>query len=233
MQALLLVGGLGTRLKSVVSDRPKPMADVKGKPFLEYLILELKKNNITKLVMAVGYLGKMIEEYFGNGQKWGVEIQYSYEEEQLGTAGAIKNAEHLLTEENFFVLNGDTFYKAIYADILSLYQSKKYDIVLALRAVSDVSRYGKVELEENSIVAFNEKEQRPKAGLINGGIYLISKSLLDRIPNGRCSLENEVIPQLLQEGVNIGGLVNKGYFIDIGIPEDYKRFIEDVNNKVI
>ena len=139
----------------------------------------------------------------------------------------------MLTEENFFVLNGDTFYKAIYADILSLYQSKKYDIVLALRAVSDVSRYGKVELEENSIVAFNEKEQRPKAGLINGGIYLISKSLLDRIPNGRCSLENEVIPQLLQEGVNIGGLVNKGYFIDIGIPEDYKRFIEDVNNKVI
>ncbi len=233
MQALLLVGGLGTRLKSVVSDRPKPMADVNGKPFLEYLLLELKKNNITKLIMAVGYQGDMIENYFGNGQNWGVEIQYSYEKEQLGTAGAIKNAGNLISEEYIFVLNGDTFYKAAYTDVLDLYQNGRYDMVLTLREVSDVSRYGKVELKGNHIVAFNEKEQQQKAGLINGGIYLIHKSILDWIPNRKCSLENEVIPQLLQEGLNIGGVVNRGYFIDIGIPEDYKRFIDDVQNKVI
>lgn len=109
MQAVLLAGGLGTRLRSVVSDRPKPMALVDGKPFMEYVIMQLKKYGIDEIIFAVGYKGSMVEEYFKDGRELGVKVSYAYEEELLGTAGAIKNAGKLVTDDRFFVLNADTF----------------------------------------------------------------------------------------------------------------------------
>ena len=109
MQAIILAGGLGTRLRSVVSDRPKPMALVEGKPFLEYVLQGLKKSGIDDIIFAVGYKGGMVEEYFGDGARFGIRARYAYEEELLGTAGAIKNAGKYVTDEQFFVLNGDTF----------------------------------------------------------------------------------------------------------------------------
>ena len=111
MQAIILAGGLGTRLRSVVSDRPKPMALVEGKPFLEYVLQGLKKSGIDDIIFAVGYKGGMVEEYFGDGSRFGIRARYAYEEELLGTAGAIKNAGKYVTDEQFFVLNGDTFYQ--------------------------------------------------------------------------------------------------------------------------
>lgn len=234
MQAILLAGGLGTRLQSVVNDRPKPMADVCGKPFLEYLILELKKHGITEIVLAVGYKGQMVEEYFKTGKQLGVHIEYSYEKEQLGTAGAIKNASEHIKEKEFFVLNADTFYQAAYQDVIDLYARKNVDMALVLRKVPDVSRYGSVKVQNQLITGFNEKISEHVEGVINGGIYLMRDTVLDMIPEGKkCSLENEIIPQMLQKGKRLGAVVNEGYFIDIGVPDDYFKFIKDVEDKNI
>lgn len=228
MQALLLAGGLGTRLKSVVDDRPKPMALAEGKPFLYYLVEHLKKNGITNIIFAVGYKGSMIEEYFGNGEKFGIKAGYSYEKEQLGTAGAIKNAAKYIDEDYILVLNADTFYNLEYSSLSDIKDKEKSELVLVLREIEDSSRYGVVTLDGSRITGFNEKAQKEGKALINGGVYLMSKSLLDEIPEGKCSLENEMIPMWLNKGYKLSAYINDGYFIDIGIPEDYFKFQKDV-----
>ena len=233
MQALLLAGGLGKRLRSVVKDRPKPMALVNGKPFLEYVIKELKNNGIEDIIIAVGYKGSMIEDYFKTGSSFGVNIQYSYEEEQLGTAGAIKNAIDLIKEEAIFVLNADTFYKVNFSKLLQLNKDLSADMSMVLREVDDISRYGQARMENNRLIAFNEKVQEAVSGTINGGIYSIRKSVIEKIPQGKVSLENEIIPKLLAEKRTIGAVVETGYFIDIGIPADYFKFTSDVMEGII
>lgn len=232
-QALILAGGLGTRLRSVVNDRPKPMALVEGRPFLEYVLEGLKKNGIHSVIFAVGYKGSMVEEYFGDGSGLGMEIVYSYEEGQLGTAGAIKNAMDKIEASEFFVLNGDTYYEIDYDKLAALNQKQDSIMTLVLREVEDISRYGKATIQENRLVGFNEKSTESVPGTINGGIYYMKKELLEWIPAGKVSLENEVIPELLAEGQVISGIVNDGYFIDIGVPEDYFRFQEHVRDMEI
>ena len=138
MQAVLLAGGLGTRLRSVVADRPKPMALIGDKPFMEYVVRELKNHGITEIVFAVGYKGSMVEEYFGDGERLGIKVSYAYEETLLGTAGAIKNAGRLVTDERFFVLNADTFYQIQYDRLVKMSQEKNLDMALVLREVPDV-----------------------------------------------------------------------------------------------
>lgn len=240
MQAVLLAGGLGTRLKSVVSDRPKPMALIGDKPFMEYVVHELSRHGITDIIFAVGYKGSMVEDYFGDGSRFEaadgsgrLRIRYAYEEELLGTAGAIKNAGKLVTEEVFFVLNADTFYQIDYSALASMQQDMGLDMALVLREVPDVSRYGQAVLKDNRLIGFNEKTTEAKPGTINGGIYLLRRELMEEIPEGKVSLENEMIPRWLEKGRRLGGIVNEGYFIDIGIPEDYFRFIEDVKKGAV
>ncbi len=229
MQAVLLAGGLGTRLRSVVSDRPKPMALIGEKPFMEYVVLELKKHGITEIIFAVGYKGSMVEEYFKDGSQLGIRVSYAYEETLLGTAGAIKNAGRLATDERFFVLNADTFYQIDYGRLVSMSEERDLDMALVLREVPDVSRYGQAVLEDGWLTAFDEKTEEAKPGTINGGVYYLRRSLLEEIPEGKVSLEHDMIPKWLSEGKkSLGGMVNDGYFIDIGIPEDYYRFIDDV-----
>lgn len=234
MQAVLLAGGLGTRLRSVVSDRPKPMALVDGKPFMEYVIMQLKKYGIDEIIFAVGYKGSMVEEYFKDGRKLGVKVSYAYEEELLGTAGAIKNAGKLVTDDRFFVLNADTFYQMDYSRLTKLAGEQNLDMALVLRRVEDVSRYGRAELDgDGRLVSFNEKTEEKRPGTINGGVYLMRRELLAEIPDGKVSLENEMIPKWLGEHRALGGFVNDGYFIDIGIPEDYLKFRQDVEEGVV
>ncbi|RJW53952.1 nucleotidyltransferase [Clostridiales bacterium TF09-2AC] len=234
MQAILLAGGLGTRLRSVVSDRPKPMALIEGRPFMEYVTRELVRSGMTDIIFAVGYKGTMVEEYFGDGERFGFHASYAYEETLLGTAGAIKNAGRFVTEERFFVLNADTFYQIDYTRLKRLQDSLDLDMALVLREVPDVSRYGQAILDEKGfLTAFNEKAEETRMGTINGGIYLMRRSLMDTIPEGKVSLENDMIPKWLREGKGLGGFVNDGYFIDIGIPEAYRQFQEDVRNQVV
>ncbi|WP_367566835.1 nucleotidyltransferase family protein [Lacrimispora sp.] len=228
MQAVLLAGGLGTRLRSVVSDRPKPMALIQDKPFMEYVIMELINHGVTHVIFAVGYKGSMVEEYFKDGSTWGIQVSYAYEEELLGTAGAIKNAGRQVTSERFLVLNADTFYQLDYSRLTALSQERDLDMALVLREVEDVSRYGQAVLENGWLTSFDEKTEETRRGTINGGVYLMNRALLEDIPEGKVSLEHDMIPKWLLEGKKLGGFVNDGYFIDIGVPEDYYRFIEDV-----
>lgn len=239
MQAILLAGGLGTRLRSVVSDRPKPMALIEDKPFMEYVVHELSRHGVTDIIFAVGYKGSMVEEYFGDGSGLTgpdgsrMRIQYAYEEELLGTAGAIKNAGRFVTEERFFVLNADTFYQIDYSRLVKMQQEENLAMALVLRQVPDITRYGEAVLEDGRLTGFNEKNDVARPGTINGGVYLMTRELLEEIPEGKVSLENDMIPRWLKENRRLGGFVNDGYFIDIGIPEDYFKFIEDVKKGVV
>ena len=255
MQAILLCGGMGTRLRSVVSDRPKPMADICGKPFLQYLLEMLREKGITEVIFALGYMGEMIEEYFQDGSAFGLKIAYSYEEEPLGTGGAIRNALPKILEEEVLVLNADTYFPMDYQGLLRFHQENDGDFSLATRAVPDISRYGAVRRDSaGRILAWNEKlgdggqqpgegskqpiegnaqqaaSASPKSlsGEINGGIYVMKKSLIAEIPEGKHSLEQDCIPKWLSEGKRIFGLPFHGYFMDIGIPKDYQQFITDV-----
>lgn len=255
MQAILLCGGMGTRLRSVVSDRPKPMADICGKPFLQYLLEMLRDKGITEVIFALGYMGEMIEEYFQDGSAFDLKIAYSYEEEPLGTGGAIRNALPKILEEEVLVLNADTYFPMDYQGLLRFHQENDGDFSLATRAVPDISRYGAVRRDPaGRILAWNEKlgdggqqlgegskqpiegnvqqaalaSTKSLSGEINGGIYVMKKSLIAEIPEGKQSLEQDCIPKWLSEGKRIFGLPFHGYFMDIGIPKDYQQFITDV-----
>ena len=232
MQAILLCGGMGTRLRSVVSDRPKPMADICGKPFLQYLLEMLREKGITEVIFALGYMGEMIEEYFQDGSAFGLKIAYSYEEDPLGTGGAIRNALPKIMEEEVLVLNADTYFPMDYQGLYRFHQENDGDFSLATRAVPDISRYGAVRRDAaGRILAWNEKLEdggQPLAGEINGGIYVTKKSLIAEIPEGKQSLEQDCVPKWLSEGKRIFGLPFDGYFMDIGIPKDYQQFITDV-----
>ena len=232
MQAILLCGGMGTRLRSVVADRPKPMADICGKPFLQYLLEMLRDKGITEVIFALGYMGEMIEEYFQDGSAFGLKIAYSYEEEPLGTGGAIRNALPNILEEEVLVLNADTYFPMDYQGLYHFHQENDGDFSLATRAVPDISRYGAVRRDAaGRILAWNEKlgdGGQPLAGEINGGIYVMKKSLIAEIPEGKQSLEQDCVPKWLSEGKRIFGLPFDGYFMDIGIPKDYQQFITDV-----
>ena len=233
MEAILLAGGLGTRLRSVVNDRPKPMALIEGRPFMEYVVHELTKSGIDRIVFAVGYKGSMVEEYFGDGSDFDVQVSYAYEETLLGTAGAIRNAGRLVQGEQVYVLNADTFYQIDYGRLKGLLDEKNLDMALVLRQVPDISRYGEAVLTDGMLTGFNEKSPEERPGTINGGIYLLKKSLIEEIPEGKVSLENEMIPKWMREGKRLGGFVNEGYFIDIGIPEAYFQFQEDVRKGAV
>jgi NDP-sugar pyrophosphorylase family protein len=229
IKAFILVGGLGTRLKSVVSNVPKPMAPIEGKPFLYYKILQIKKAGIRNIVFCSGYLHEIIEEYFGNGSRFEINIEYSIETELLGTAGAIINASKYIDKEiPFFVLNGDTYLNIRFEQMWRFYTEARAKYLMLLAAHHRKGHEGVVVVnEENKIIQFIEK---PDIGFIeslatpyiNGGVYLLSSEILNFIPKGRkSSLETEIFPKLVQMREPIYGIEypSDAYFIDIGVPE--------------
>jgi D-glycero-alpha-D-manno-heptose 1-phosphate guanylyltransferase len=227
MTALILVGGLGKRLRSMVSDRPKSMALVAGKPFLEYLVHQLRQQGCYDIVLATGYLSNLVREHFQDGSTFKVRIRYSRETEPLGTAGAVKLAQPLLAEGDFIVANGDSLLGVNVRQLVARHSEKKALATLALTTVGSAGRYGTVEVDpDGSITAFQEKTGKSEPGIINGGVYVFSPKLLDLIPAGRSvSLETEVLPGLAGKGIY--GMVSRAYFIDIGLPADYNRVQSD------
>lgn len=222
VQTLILAGGLGTRLKEIVNDQSKPMVLVADRPFLEYLILQLKRHSLIDVVLCTGYLGEQVQGYFGDGGGWDVRISYSQEKESLGTGGAIKLAENLIKAENFLVMNGDSFLDLDLNRLVDYHSEKKALTTLALVEVEDSARYGAVEMnEKGEIESFVEKGRSSRSKLINGGIYVLNRKIFDYIPEGKVSLEQEVFPKLIGKGFY--GMPVQGFFIDIGVPEDYKR----------
>lgn len=219
-QAIILAGGQGTRLGPLTGESGKPMAEVGSKPFLEYLLLQLMKNGITDLVICTGHRGAAIREYFGSGRERGLSLQYSQEREPLGTGGALKLAERLIQGDTFLVMNGDSLFDIDIGDLFSCHNKRGARFTLALANVTDPSRYGHVQVDEACrVTRFVEKGQRGGTGLINAGVYAVTREVLDDIPPGRSvSLEREVLPHLVGRG--LFGCRFDAYFVDIGTPVD-------------
>jgi len=220
-EAIILAGGLGTRLRSVVEDLPKPMAPVKGMPFLIWLLDLIEKQGIEKVVLAVGYKHEKISSFFGNRYK-NLRIEYSVENEPLGTGGAVLLAMEKIKGENFFLLNGDTYYEINFHNFENFFVSTGAVMSVALHPVKNPGRYGTVIVHENKIVAFREKTGKGE-GLINGGIYIVNKKWFQENASGRkFSLEKDILEKKISYFL-ITGYISDAYFIDIGIPEDYYR----------
>ena len=221
--AVLLVGGKGTRLQSVVSSKPKPLAPVGEKSFLHLLIRQFGSQGIRELVMCSGYLADQIESELGDGRALDVAIQYSKEDSPLGTAGALKLAEPLISgHSDFLVMNGDSFLEMDIPQFIDFHHAHQGLISVAVRCVENAARYGTVEVDgQFKITGFKEKTGSDAPGLVNGGVYVFKSSLLADIPTGPSSLERDVLPRLLDRGAF--ALEQQGMFIDIGTPEDYAR----------
>ena len=221
---LILVGGLGTRLRSALPDLPKPMAPVRGRPFLEYLLADLKKSGIQNIVFCVGHQAEKIEAYFGDGARFGVQVKYSRERELLGTAGALKLAQPLVCSEDFLMLNGDCYNDVDFQGLLAQHRSTSAATTLVAAHLEDRARFGSLKInEENRILAFEEKGAATGAGYINAGYYALNQSVFDLIPEGEiCSLERDIFPQIL-ENQAMFAWKNRGAFIDIGLPEEWRR----------
>lgn len=215
MKAIILVGGFGTRLQSVVKDIPKPMADINTKPFLSYLLDKLSVHGIREIILSVGYKQETIKEYFQTSYK-GMTINYSSEDEPLGTGGAIKKAIGYLEEnEEVLILNGDTFFDLDLKKFIALVKGS--EISIALKPMKHFDRYGSVEVDGNNVISFKEKKFVDN-GLINAGIYLVNSNFIKRMHEDIFSFE-----LFLEEQKNIQYYIEDSYFIDIGIPQDYKK----------
>ncbi len=223
MQAIILCGGLGTRLRPIVSDVPKTMADIRGRPFLEYLLAQLRSSGIGQAVLCAGFRAEQIRAHCGAGSRFGLQLEYSIESEPLGTAGALKLAEPLLDGDSWLLMNGDSFFDIPIPDLIQAHARDPAVVTLALARVEDASRYGAVELAADGVVThFSQNFDSPQPGLINGGIYMLERSALQRIPANRTvSLERDVLPGLVGRGLR--GLPFGGFFVDIGVPAGYVR----------
>jgi NDP-sugar pyrophosphorylase family protein len=222
IKAFVLCGGLGTRLRPVLSDRPKSMALVGGVPFLQLLLERVRSQGLDRVILGTGYMAKQIEDFFRDGRDIALRIRYSREREPLGTGGALKLAEPMLSDP-VLVLNGDSFVEWSLAAILALLTRRDAGAVIVLQAVPDVARYGSVTIDaDGRVTEFVEKGTRTGAGLINAGVYLLRKEMVSALPAGKAvSLEKDVFPAQLSGKVY--GLVSDGLFIDIGIPADLER----------
>jgi D-glycero-alpha-D-manno-heptose 1-phosphate guanylyltransferase len=219
MRAVILAGGEGLRLRNVVKNAPKPMARIAGRPFLEYLILQLIRWNIKEIVLSIGYKGGMIKSYFGNGKKWDVEILYSEEIIPLGTGGALKKASSFIDSDRFVVMNGDSFFDADLTKLIEIQNKRNAIATIALTSVENKSRYGSVDVNNDHVVLRFIEKDTGGYGFINGGIYLFQRNVIDMIRDGNVSLEKEVLPLLVGKGLY--ALTMKGAFVDIGTPDDY------------
>ncbi|HFP7725139.1 TPA: nucleotidyltransferase family protein [Campylobacter jejuni] len=219
MQAIVLAGGLGTRLKSVVQDLPKPMAPINGKPFLAFVLEYLKKQGITEVILSVSYKYELIQECFKD-EFDGMKIRYSIEKELLGTGGAIKDALKFI-QNQAYVLNGDTIFDIDLKKIV-LNDSK---ICIALKQMQNFDRYGTVNIDDQGIVTSFEEKVFKKRGLINGGIYLLKKDIFDEFDLEK-KFSFEEFLQVNYKILKIQAQIFDDYFIDIGIPQDYIKFIK-------
>jgi len=231
IDVVILAGGLGTRLREVVPDVPKPMAPVAGRPFLDILLGTLDgKPWVGKVVLAVGRMSGQIFEAYRLRKEYSFGIFFSIEEKPLGTGGAVRLALDRTETPEVLVLNGDSFVEVDWEGFIDNHRRRGYPMSLVLRHVDETGRYGQVVLDDRGrVVRFEEKRESAGPGLVNSGAYLFERRLLAGISPGRkVSLEVDLMPEFLKEGV--GGFVTDGRFIDIGTPESYRyaqRYLED------
>jgi D-glycero-D-manno-heptose 1,7-bisphosphate phosphatase len=216
-QAVVLAGGLGTRLGELTAETPKPLLSVGGRPFLEWVIANLEAQGVEEVILTVGYRAEAFEAWRSRAPI-GVGLRVFVEEEPLGTGGALPRLGEWL-DPTFLVLNGDTLFDAPLRALGALRAEASAVGALALRAVTDVARYGEVRLDGSVVRAFDEKG-RTGPGLINGGVYVFAREVVERIPSPG-SIERDLLPALAAEG-SLVGLPSDGFFIDIGVPETFE-----------
>jgi D-glycero-alpha-D-manno-heptose 1-phosphate guanylyltransferase len=220
-EAIILAGGMGTRLRQIVSNVPKPMAPIGGKPFLHHILKWLSKYDLKKVIISAGYKSDFIVKYFGDSFE-GISIVYALEEKPLGTGGAVKFALGKIAGVGSLILNGDTWFPIDLDKFWSVHKETGSSFSIALKRMKDFSRYGSVEWEGNTIIRFNEKKIC-KDGFINGGIYLADRQFIEskQLPE-IFSLEKDLLEKEVGSGL-IKCQVFDDTFIDIGIPEDYRK----------
>jgi NDP-sugar pyrophosphorylase family protein len=218
--ALVLCGGLGSRLRPVVGDLPKALAPVDGVPFIDYLLQFLVDQNVHHVVLCTGFGAERVASHCGDGSRWGVRIDVSHEQEPLGTGGAVKHAERLIGSDPFFVLNGDSWVNASLAAMQEAHAERRASITIAVTAVPDLVRFGAVAFEVDGTITGFEEKGRTGPGSINAGIYLMSREVLGSIEPGQAaSMEREVLPAYIGRGLY--AIATPGPFIDIGVPESF------------
>lgn len=228
---IILAGGFGTRLQTVVADRPKCMADINGKPFLHYVCRYLEPYQPRKVIFSVGYLKEQVIDYV-SANTWQFDVDFAEESEPLGTGGAVLHSLTKSDTDDFFVLNGDTFFDVNLDAQLAFQKSTMADATLALKPMQQADRYGLVEINnDQSVISFKEK-QVGSSGLINGGVYCVYRQGFESIPfPEKFSFEKDYLEQFLQQR-NVMGLVQDAYFIDIGIPDDYEKAKVDFKHRL-
>jgi D-glycero-alpha-D-manno-heptose 1-phosphate guanylyltransferase len=222
-EAIILAGGKGTRLRSVVSDRPKPLAIVAGKPFIEWLLSDLASQGIRKAVLAVGFGADMIEDVLGDGTRYNLEIIYSRDRGTRGTGGAVRDAIEITESDEILVMNGDSYSPYDLPVLSRVHRQLGGMATLLLVQMVHESRFGAVTVDDvGRILAFKEKAKSRAGLLVNAGVYIMSRGITDFISgDGFVSLEHTIFPSLIGEG--IGGAIGRGPLLDIGTPEAYSE----------
>ena len=238
-QALILVGGLGTRLRPHTEQVPKPMVEIEGRPFLEFKIESLRKHGIKDFILLVGHMGEKVEEYFGDGKRFGINIEYSYEKNQLlGTGGAIKNAEPLI-KGDFIVTNGDTFLDVDLNKLIELHEGNDLPFTMSVAPATHPKTQELVKVENQRVMKIFKRETQEHEDhlvteinpYVNAGCYIISKEVLDIIPpNQKVSLEQEIFSKVSDK---MNGFKHSGYMLDIADENDWDEFIKDVRGGLI
>jgi mannose-1-phosphate guanylyltransferase len=231
MKAVVLVGGLGTRLRPLTWNTPKSLVPVLNRPFLEHVLLRLKGHGINEIVLALSHLAPAVEACFGDGGRLGMSVNYAHEKRALGTAGAVKNAANLVSD-SFFVLNGDIFTDLDYTAMLKFHKARKARATIALTPVEDPTQYGLIETRrDGGIKRFLEKPKVEEitTNMINAGTYILEPEVLDSIPAAHeYSFERQLFPGMLAKGEAVFAFPSAGYWIDIGNPDKYKQLNFDL-----
>ncbi|MDP9116125.1 MAG: NDP-sugar synthase [Actinomycetota bacterium] len=221
--AVILVGGLGTRLRPLTLSAPKPMLPTAGVPFLTHLISRIRDAGIEHVVLGTSYRAEVFETYFGGGAAFGVDIDYVVEPEPLGTAGGIRNVAHTLRGDTAMIFNGDILSGVDLRSLLARHADAGADVTLYLTKVADPRAFGCVPTDaDGRVTDFLEKDPNPVTDQINAGTYVFARAVIDAIPAGRpVSVERETFPGLLANGAHIAGHVDGGYWRDLGTPADF------------
>jgi NDP-sugar pyrophosphorylase family protein len=224
MKTIILAGGFGSRLKSVIADVPKPMAPVNGRPFLELLLQKLRCCGMTDIILSVGYKMEVIRDHFTDGVPSGMSLSYSEEASPLGTGGALKAAMVRYPDDCYLVLNGDSLFDCDLLELIRYHRSKRAAITMALAHVEDIGRYGSVVTAPDGAIARFTEKSGSGPGTINAGVYVIEGGVMSSIPGEVFSFEKDVL--LASVGKGLFGLRQEGFFIDIGVPADYRYCCE-------
>ena len=220
--AVILAGGLGTRLRTVVAEKPKALAPILGRPFLAFLFDRLIAAGLQRAVICTGHMADQIRDEF-KSQYRSLKVEYSQETQPLGTAGAIKLAQPLIGDTTSLVLNGDSVCDVDFRAFGAFHAAKKGPVSMVLVEVPDASRFGRVDIaDDDALLAYHEKSPEVRPGWINSGIYLLEPNVVESIPAGKAvSIERDIFPQWIGKGLY--GFRCRGRFIDIGTPESYRQ----------